>query len=272
MQTAQVNGYELTFVQQGTGVPLVLVHGSLCDCRAWTGQMAAFGARHRAIAVSLRECWPARWDSDGSRYSAAQHVRDVATFIAQLGAGPAHLLGLSRGGYIAFRIAREYPHLVRALVLAEPGGSIDPALEAALPPAGPTIAFGPLFAATVEKLQRGKVDAALAAMLDALGGDGYWAALPPAIKQMMRDNAPTLTPQLAEVRTPYARADAARVRVPTLLLGGERSPASFHRILDALQTGLPDVSRAVVPSASHISNVDNPNGFADAVLQFLQGR
>jgi pimeloyl-ACP methyl ester carboxylesterase len=124
----------------------------------------------------------------------------------------------------------------------------------------------------VDKIQRGKVDAALAAMLNAVGGNGYWASLPPAIKQMMRDNAPTLIPQRAEQRTPYARADAARVRVPTLLLAGERSPASFHRILDALQIGLPDVSRVVVPAASHMSNVDNPSGFADAVLQFLQGR
>jgi esterase len=45
MPTLLVNGADMAFVERGAGVPLVLVHGTLCDYRNWTGQMAQFGAR-----------------------------------------------------------------------------------------------------------------------------------------------------------------------------------------------------------------------------------
>jgi pimeloyl-ACP methyl ester carboxylesterase len=41
-------------------------------------------------------------------------------------------------------------------------------------------------------------------------------------------------------------------------MAGERSPPSFHNILDGLETALRDVRRVVIPNASHSSNFDNP--------------
>jgi len=89
---------------------------------------------------------------------------------------------------------------------------------------------------------------------------------------MFRDNARTLVGQIKEQRAPFARADAEAIRAPTLLMAGDRSPASFHRILDGLETAIRDVKRAVVPKASHSSNIDNPGAFARTVLTFLEGR
>ena len=43
MPTLRVNGYDLAFVERGTGAPLLLVHGTLSDYRHWAGQMAPFG-------------------------------------------------------------------------------------------------------------------------------------------------------------------------------------------------------------------------------------
>jgi pimeloyl-ACP methyl ester carboxylesterase len=89
---------------------------------------------------------------------------------------------------------------------------------------------------------------------------------------MLRDNARTMLGQIKESRSAFARADAEAIRAPTLLMAGERSPASFHRILDGLESAIRDVRRAVVPRASHSSNVDNPEAFAREVLAFLDGR
>ena len=108
----------MAFVERGTGVPLVLVHGTLGDCRSWALQMEPFSAHYRTIAVSLRHCWPERWDGEGDGFTVQQHTKDVAAFIAALNAGPVHLMGHSRGGHIAFRVAQDFPGLVRTLVLA----------------------------------------------------------------------------------------------------------------------------------------------------------
>src|SRR5205814_2008961 len=71
------------------------------------------------IAISLRHYWPEPWNGAGD-FSAQQQAEDVASFIQQLGAGKVHLVGHSRGGYIALQLARAHPDLLRDLVLAEP--------------------------------------------------------------------------------------------------------------------------------------------------------
>ena len=88
----------------------------------------------------------------------------------------------------------------------------------------------------------------------------------------MRDNARTLLGQIKEQRAPFSRADAEAIRAPTLLVAGERSPESFHRILDGLESALKDVRRVIIPDASHGSNADNPGGFSAADLAFLEDR
>lgn len=274
MPTLQVNGYEMAFVERGTGVPLLLVHGSLGDYRYWAQQMRPFGAHYRTIAVSLRHCWPEHWDGDGDGddFTVQQHTKDVAAFIAALNTGPVHLLGLSRGGHIAFRVAQGFPDLVRALVLAEPGGALDASLEPAKPPKNAPIALGPLFSEAAEHIRRGELDEGLAPAVDVICGPGGWTNMPEQTKQEMRDNARTLLGQIKEQRAPFTRTDAEAIRAPTLLMAGERSPENFHRILDGLQTALKDVQRVVIPAASHGSNIDNPQAFEREVLAFLKER
>ena len=118
MRTLHVNGYDMAYAEHGAGATLLLVHGSLLDQRYWAPQMEPLGQHHRVVAPSLRHCWPARWDGAGDDFTIRQHVDDVAAFIEALGAGPAHLLGHSRGGHVAFRVAQHHPDRVRALVLA----------------------------------------------------------------------------------------------------------------------------------------------------------
>ena len=269
MPTLSVNGYDMAFVERGTGAPLILVHGTLGDYRTWAGQMPAFGAHFRTIALSLRHCWPERWDGEGDDFTVEQHTEDVAAFIAALGAGPVFLLGHSRGGYIAFRVAQTRPDLVRKLVLVEPGGALDASLEPREKPKSPPLALGPLYAAAAERIRRGEIDEGLAPTVDAIFGPGGWEKLSEDAKQRKRDNARTLIGQIKEQRAPFTRADAQAIRAPTLLVAGDRSPETFHRILDGLQSALKDARRVVIPAASHGSNIDNPMAFEREVLAFL---
>ena len=272
MPTLRVNGYDMAFVERGTGAPLLLVHGTLGDYRSWAEQMEPFGAHFRMIAVSLRRCWPEPWDGEGDDFTVQQHIKDVAAFIAALDAGPVHLIGHSRGGHIAFRVAATFPNLVRTLVLVEPGGALDASLEPPQAPKSPPIALGQVYAAAAERIRRGEIDEGLAPTIDVIHGPGGWARLPEETRRRMRDNALTLLAQFKEQRDPFSRADAEAIRAPTLLMAGERSPENFHRILDGIESALKNVQRVVIPHASHGSNRDNPAAFNRAALAFLEGR
>jgi pimeloyl-ACP methyl ester carboxylesterase len=268
MHLLHVNGYDMAYVEQGSGAPMVLLHGAMCDLRYWTSQMETLGRRYRTIAPSLRHFWPERWDGVGDDFTIQQHTEDVAAFVAALGAGPAHLVGHSRGGHVAFRVAQRFPDRVRTLILAEPGGELDATL--APEPTHPAVPAGrDTFGEAAERIRRGDVDGGLTLFVDTVSGPGGWEALTERSRETMRDNAYTLLGQVREQRPPFSRSDAEAIRAPTLLVGAERSPSIYARILGALERTLRQVQRVTIPGTSHAMNHGNPEAFDRAVLDFL---
>ena len=179
-----VGGYPLAYQEAGSGPPVLLIHGSLADYRAWAQQLPIFGAAFRTIAVSLRHCHPERWDGKGGDFTVARHAADLAALVAGRGLGSVHVVGHSRGGSVAVALALAYRELVKSLVLADPGG-----LEGLLPdtPDGQRMAgeVAAMFAALRERLERGDRDGAARAFADALGGAGAWDRRTTQQKQML---------------------------------------------------------------------------------------
>lgn len=263
MPSLTVDRYPIAYAEAGTGEPLLLVHGTLGDQRSFGPNMAGLATRYRVLALSMRHCWPGRWE-EGGDFTIARHVADVAGFIRALGSGPVRLLGHSRGGHIAFRVAELHPGLVRALVLAEPGGELDASLGGQ---AGG--AQRGAFAEGAALVASGAVEAGLARIAAHTGGTGAWERRPEHRRQISRDNAHTLLGQVHEQRAPYGRASVEAIATPTLLLGGDRSQPGFGRILDALVAHLPRAERETIADAAHGLNHDNPVAFDAAVLRFL---
>src|SRR6266446_7295196 len=121
-QTRQlhVNGVDLSYLDQGTGAPVVFVHGAFSDLRFWEPQRQVIAQQYRFIAYNYRYHGTAPWPDAGQDYSAATHTADLAAFIRELNAGPVHLVTLSYGGLLATLVASEHPELLRSLTLAEP--------------------------------------------------------------------------------------------------------------------------------------------------------
>jgi pimeloyl-ACP methyl ester carboxylesterase len=266
MNTLHVNGYDMAYLEIGRGPPLVCVHGTLGDFRTWSAVFGPLSKEHRVISLSLRHFFPEHWNGVGGDYLMAQHIADVIGFIEQLDSRPIDLMGHSRGGHIAFRVAEQRPDLVRRLVLAEPGGELDATLAPAAV-SGPTQRAR--IAVAAEKVAAADIDGGLMAFFDAIEGVGAWARLPAAPKQQLRDNAFTLIGQVSENRRPYSRREAESIAIPTLLVGGADTKGSLPAVLRALAAHVPDARTAMIEGAGHWMFEQAPQQYCEIVLEFL---
>ncbi|WP_013590447.1 alpha/beta fold hydrolase [Paraburkholderia phenoliruptrix] len=259
------SGICVPYVECGEGEPLVFVHGSLCDYRYWSAQTAALSAHFRCISVSLSHYWPAGEACIQGEFGWQTHVAELAEFIEALGVAPVHLVGHSRGGCVAFHVAREHPRLVKTLTLADPGGplQLDGMPEAALP-----AATNALRARVAELIEAGEIDAGLELFVDSVSAPGSWRKSSVAFRTMATDNAATLPKQFRDPLPTYSREAARGVKCRTLLIEGQRSPRMFRNNVEKLAEWIDYADRQTIAGASHGMNVSNAGAFNRLVQSF----
>ncbi len=268
MPSLQVNGTEVHYAEAGVGgQPLLMVHGTLGDQRSFIGQMAPLAAAgFHVMALSMRHCWPGSWPTEGGDFRIDTHVADVAAFIETLQKGPVALLGHSRGGHIAVRVAERHPTLLRAVILAEPGGELDESLGGKPGVAGKANAF----TAAAGLVAAGDEEGGLKVVAEHTGGPGAWERRPEERKAISRANARTMLGQRNEQRRPYSRATAATIRTPTLFLYGANTRPNFVANVEALSGAIAGSKVVVIRNATHGLPYENPTDFNAAVVGFLQ--
>src|SRR5581483_9636090 len=271
MQTIRVNGTDMAYLEVGQGHPLVCVHGTLGDFRTWYSVLGPLTRNHRVIAVSLRHFFPEHFDGAVTdHYLMAQHVSDTIAFIERISPKPVDLMGHSRGGHIAFRVAQQRPDLLRKLILAEPGGDLDSSLDPKVTSGAPS-ALAARTLISVKKVREGDIDGALQNFVEAIDGENAWRRLPAAAKQQLRDNVFTLLGQVHKARKPYARTDMPLIKTPTLLIGGADTTGSLSAIWRVMAEQIAGARTAVIPNARHWMFENNPEAFCRAVTAFLAG-
>ena len=176
-----VNGYPYAYREAGSGVPIVLIHGSIGDYRVWTTQLAAFLKRNRVVTPSLRHYYPEPWTGaarpgEEGNFSIEQHASDVAAFIKALNLGKVHLLGWSRGGAVVNAVAKRAPEVIRTLILEDStidiAGMENPAMREA------QAEFTRRFDALKACIRKGDLEGGARTFYDTTGGLGTGGGLP----------------------------------------------------------------------------------------------
>jgi 3-oxoadipate enol-lactonase len=107
---------QLYFTEQGSGPPLLLVHGLMVSGEMFAPVLDRFAAFHRVIVPDLRGHGQSR--ALPPPYTAQQLAADLAGLLQQLGIESAAVLGYSQGGAIAQQLALDWPKRCGRLVLA----------------------------------------------------------------------------------------------------------------------------------------------------------
>jgi pimeloyl-ACP methyl ester carboxylesterase len=257
LRTRSRDGTAIAYERRGEGPPLIIVSGALCS--------RAFGSQPKLTDLLARRFTVYEWDrrgrnesGDTAPYAVAREVEDIAALIQEAGE-PAHLLGFSSGGALALEAAAAgLP--VRKLALYEPpwvgrrNGGPEPdhrgRLEA-LVRAGRRSAAVRYFMADMVGMPR------IVAWVMRLFP--MWPKL-----QAVAHTLPYDAAIMGNWEVPLARA--ATVKVPTLVLGGGKSPAALRNAVDRAAAAIPGATRRVLEGQGHQAA---PEVLAPVLTEFL---
>jgi pimeloyl-ACP methyl ester carboxylesterase len=257
VEVFRLSGLEIAYERAGAGPPLVFVHGAASDSRLWGPQLEGLAGEFTVIA----------WDEPGAGRSSdvpldftlADYADCLAGLIEAVDLGPAHVAGLSWGGTVALELYRRRPDVVRTLVLAGTyagwTGSLPEAeVRARVEDLREMLAAGQeSFDPTLPGLFAGEPPADFVSLLETMAADVRPESMKTALTLMAETDQRDLLP---------------RVTVPTLLIWGEfdgRSPLGVaHQFRDAIA----GAKLVVLPGAGHVSNLEQPDAFNDAIRDF----
>ena len=260
---ARLNSVQIAYDDHGAGLPVLFLHAFPLNRRMWQGEMEGLlrEGRYRLVALD----WRGFGESEIDREILTMETLadDVAALMDWLGMEGAVLCGLSMGGYVAFAFLRKYPQRVRGLILAdtrpEPDSEEGKANREQLARLAETQGVEAVADLQIPRLlseetrrQRPEVEAQVRRLIA--------AATPRGIAAASRGMA-----QRAD-----ARGLLPTIRCPVLVVVGELDQLSPPSLAQEYAARIPQAQLQVIPRAAHLSNLEQPQAFIDAIGAFLR--
>ncbi len=237
----------------GDSVPILFLHGVGSDKSVWAPQLEHFGRTRRAIAFD----YPGYGESDPAAPGTTRDDFAAAILVAMdaLGVDRAHVCGLSLGGVIAIAIHHAAPERCTSLILAD---------TFAVHPDGQAIYDRSVAASE----QMSELAAARTPVLLAPGASED-------LHQEVRETMARIDPDAfrigAEAVWLADQRDRARaIDAPTLVLVGADDSVTPPDLSRELAEMIAGAELQILPGAGHLSNIERPSDFNDAVESFIE--
>jgi pimeloyl-ACP methyl ester carboxylesterase len=242
------NGIDIHYTVEGAGPPLVMLHGATsAAAEDWAAQRPLFRKAFRIYLLDARGHAGTRWDvRDG--FTRDMMVDDLLAFADALGLETFHVVGFSMGAMTALTFATRYPQRLRTAIICgidivrEPRSSVARRL--------------------MDPVRIEREEPAWAAQLDKrhvpVQGQGAWQRLLPAI---VSDVATAALLTFEELR---------RIRLPVLLVYGDRDVFVPVDHAVAIYRQLPDARLMIAPNSPHTVMVSQPALFNQAAANFYR--
>lgn len=258
---AEVNGTKLYYEMTGKGPAVVFIHSGGFDRRIWDDQFNAFSDRFTVIRYDVRGF--GRSQAPTRPYSDDEDLYHLLKFLK---IKKAVLIGMSLGGRIAIDFTLTHPAMVEALIPVSPGLSGYPY-------------------SAEDTLELMKIVYSIRNDDGTPAGE-MWLKSPynvpamenPAVAKRLRpiaiENSRVWLINILFPRPPFPPAiqRLPEIRVPTLLIRGDREVPVVMSIFKILEDQIPGVRTAIISGAGHVVNMEKPGEFNQAVLDFLNKR
>jgi 3-oxoadipate enol-lactonase len=251
----QIN-YELSGKK---GAPVVVLSHSLStNLRMWNPQIDALNPYFQVLRYDTRG--HGATEAPSGPYTLELLAEDVIALLDALGMDRVHFVGLSMGGMIAQCLGLNHPHRLMSLVLCGTASVIPPEAQ-------------PVWQERLDKVRKKGMEALSEETLERWFTPAFLRQNPPVVK-LIREQILT-TPVAGYIGC----AEAIRrlnyldrisgMKTPTLIIVGEDDPGTPVSASEAMHERIPGSTLVVLPSARHLSNVEQTDPFNAALLKFL---
>jgi 3-oxoadipate enol-lactonase len=255
---AKINGIKVSYQMDGAkGRPcVVLVHGFPFTRATWKNEVAVLKRNFRVLTYDLR-------GMGGSALGPAPqpleaYVDDLIALLDHLFIAKAGIAGLSMGGYIALRAIQRNPDRFWALALCDTKAEPD-SEEGKL---GRAAGIKALHAQGLKPFAQGMLPKLLARPSSPAGKN--------LLKIMLKNNVAGAANALAAMQ---GRSDTSPVlmtlAVPVLVLAGDQDQVIPAATVKALAAQIPQAQLLFLKGAGHVANLEDPQGFGQALLEFF---
>lgn len=259
MDAIEVRGLKIAFERQGTGPPLVLLHGFVGHSQEWRRQIDTLSDVYTVVA----------WDAPGAGRSTdppemfrlPDYADCLASFIDALGLLRPHVVGLSFGGALAIELYGRHPTVPASLVLASAYAGWAGSLT--LEVTGQRLRTT-LQAADAPSEQR--VQSMIPGMFSS-------SPSPESVEEfrgiMLEIHPAGLRAMARSLAEADLRVVLPRIIVPTLLLYGDQDSRASLAVAQDIHARIPASRLVVMPGVGHMSSVEAPEHFSAEVRSFL---
>jgi len=239
---------------------LVLLHAFPLDASMWHPQLAAFDG-WRVLAPNLSGFGGAEGEEGWSIDFAATFVDEYLA--AQTVTEPVVLCGLSMGGYIALSFARQFPEKLKGLILADTRAEADDAKAKE--------GRAAMIALATEKGSEAVAEMMLPKMLNETTRTTRLLVVEAVRSMIEQQPAASIVAAIEALRDrPDATPGLAAIAVPTLVIVGADDGVTPPALAKTLVDAIPGATLETIPDAGHLSNLEAPQAFNAAVVQFLE--
>jgi 3-oxoadipate enol-lactonase len=254
------NGIDINYELTGKkGSPVVMLSHSLaCSLVMWQPQMAVLESAFQVLRFDTR----GHGDSDAPQgaYSFEQLAMDAIGLMDALIIDRVHFVGLSMGGMIGQGLALDYADRLKSLALCD---------TAAIMPDETQPIWQQRIEAAGEKGLQGQVDETLERWFR----PEYLQQNPPEVEMIRRQILATPVAGYIGCCEAIRRLKyldrLSKINLPTLIVVGEEDPGTPVAASEAMHERISDSRLVVLPSARHLSNIEQSEAFNAALMEFL---
>ena len=259
MPKIPVRDMEVNYVEEGTGFPLVLIHGLNGDSTGWAKVMPEFAKHYRTIALDVRG--HGGTSKPDIPYSVKQFSEDLFEFFQKLNLSQAHILGLSMGGAIAQQFALDHPERVRSLILVSTFSYIDSYAQRA-------------FLRLRKSLEEGGYPAFFDEVVRVAFTPEYVAANAQGIADLKQKriqiNSPVAIGRATDALMAFnLKEEISRISLSTLILSGKEDEFTPIHLAEQIHHSIKGSEWKIMGSVGHNLYIEKPAEMVQIVLEFL---